>query len=198
MQLMVDVNIASVFIGIESPERKNRCAKTKKFQKRPPRGARSSSGVRRVQQAGLDVWCGMILGFDHDDATVFAAHREFLKRDACRTRHGRPCCRPFPRPRFTPGWQAKGDSTKPRKTRFGTNVIPARMTRGELRDGFVELLNQLYDPASYFQRLEQLFPARRFPFRPDACEPTGVGIAGLGSNRQDRARSPLVGRSSAN
>jgi hypothetical protein len=31
-----------------------------------------------VQEAGLEVWCGMILGFDHDTPGVFDAHRRFL------------------------------------------------------------------------------------------------------------------------
>ena len=29
---------------------------------------------------------------------------------------------------------------------FGTNVIPARMSREELRDGYVQLLRELYEP----------------------------------------------------
>jgi hypothetical protein len=45
---------------------------------------------------------------------------------------------------------------------FGTNVIPLGMTRDELRDGYVDLMQELYDPDFYFERLESLFLTRKF------------------------------------
>ena len=47
---------------------------------------------------------------------------------------------------------------------FGTNVIPLRMTRDELRDGYIDLMRDLYDPDVYFERLENLYLTRRFDF----------------------------------
>jgi hypothetical protein len=47
---------------------------------------------------------------------------------------------------------------------FGTNVIPLGMTREELRDGYIGLMRDLYDPEFYFERLENLFLARQFNF----------------------------------
>ena len=40
---------------------------------------------------------------------------------------------------------------------FGTNVIPLQMSREELRDGYVRVLNELYDPEAYFDRTDALF-----------------------------------------
>ena len=34
--------------------------------------------VHRIQDAGMEVWCGMIIGFDNDDDTIFDRQREFL------------------------------------------------------------------------------------------------------------------------
>jgi radical SAM superfamily enzyme YgiQ (UPF0313 family) len=34
--------------------------------------------VHRVQQHGIDVWCGMIVGFDHDDPSIFDVMPKFL------------------------------------------------------------------------------------------------------------------------
>src|SRR4029077_7210476 len=79
MQLMVGANILSVFIGIESPN-EAALTETKKFQNVRPAGTLVER-VRRVQDAGIDVWCGMILGFDNDDTTIFEAQKTFL-RDA--------------------------------------------------------------------------------------------------------------------
>jgi hypothetical protein len=45
---------------------------------------------------------------------------------------------------------------------FGTNVIPFGMTREELRDGYIGLMQELYDADFYFERLENLFLNREF------------------------------------
>jgi hypothetical protein len=47
---------------------------------------------------------------------------------------------------------------------FGTNVIPLGMTRDELRDGYVRVMQELYEPVAYFDRLEQLFLHDNFQF----------------------------------
>ena len=77
LQLMVDANISTVFVGIESPNEES-LRETKKYQN-VRKGGTSIERVHAIQNAGLDVWCGMILGFDHDDTTIFAAQREYLK-----------------------------------------------------------------------------------------------------------------------
>jgi hypothetical protein len=50
------------------------------------------------------------------------------------------------------------------ESEFGTNVIPMRMSRKELRDGFVQLMADLYEPSAYFQRFEDLYLAGRLNF----------------------------------
>ena len=137
MQLMVEANFISVFIGIESPNEAS-LRETKKFQN-VRAGGTLLEQVHRIQDAGLEVWCGMIVGFDHDDATIFDAQREFLARRGSRTPWS-ACCTPSPRRRCTTGWPRKAGSTPPTVPEFGTNVIPLQMTREELRDGYVQAL----------------------------------------------------------
>ena len=48
---------------------------------------------------------------------------------------------------------------------FGTNVIPKQMTRQELRDGYLATMREAYEPAVYFDRLDQLFLRDGFKFR---------------------------------
>ena len=67
MDLMVQANIASVFVGIESPNEAS-LRETKKYQN-VRAGGTMVEKVRRIQDAGMEVWCGLILGFDHDDPT---------------------------------------------------------------------------------------------------------------------------------
>jgi hypothetical protein len=52
---------------------------------------------------------------------------------------------------------------------FGTNIIPRRMSRSELRDGYVRVLNEIYEPDAYFQRLEDLYLKDKLDF--------GIGVA---------------------
>src|SRR5437660_4731313 len=77
LRLMVDANIGSVFIGIESPNEKS-LRETKKYQNVRPAGT-ILERVHKVQRTGIEVWCGMIVGFDNDDASIFEAQRQFLK-----------------------------------------------------------------------------------------------------------------------
>src|SRR5262249_2335335 len=44
---------------------------------------------------------------------------------------------------------------------FGTNIIPLRIGREELRNGYVAVLEALYEPDAYFGRVEDLYLRRR-------------------------------------
>src|SRR5207237_5591173 len=76
MRLMTEANIGAVFVGVESPNEES-LRETKKLQNLR-RGGSLVEKVRRIQDAGMEVWGGMILGFDNDDEHVFAAQRRFL------------------------------------------------------------------------------------------------------------------------
>ena len=41
--------------------------------------------------------------------------------------------------------------------RIATNIIPLLMSREELRDGWVDLMQRLYEPESYFKRFAALY-----------------------------------------
>ena len=48
-------------------------------------------------------------------------------------------------------------------TEFGTNVIPLRMSREALRDGYVRVLKDLYEPEAFFGRVDDLYLTHRTP-----------------------------------
>jgi hypothetical protein len=48
--------------------------------------------------------------------------------------------------------------------RYGTNVVPLRMSREELRDGFVGVMRTIYAVDAYFERLDALFIDGNFAF----------------------------------
>lgn len=161
MQLMVDANIVSVFVGIESPNEAS-LLESKKLQN-VRAGMTLVDRVRTIQDAGLDVWCGMIVGFDHDDASVFDAQLQFA-RDARVLHIMMGMLFAIPKTPLYDRLEAEGRLDPSDHPDFGTNVIPALMTRGELRDGYVRLHNELYDPDEYFERFEQLWMRDRFRF----------------------------------
>jgi radical SAM superfamily enzyme YgiQ (UPF0313 family) len=160
MRLMVDANVQTVFVGIESPNEES-LRETKKSQNLRASGTMLEK-VHRIQAVGLDVWCGMILGFDHDDESVFAAQREFLQQS--RIQHAMVgMLSAIPK---TPLYdrliaEHRLDFSD---TPHGTNVIPLQMSRERLEQGYIELMQELYAPEAYFQRLEDLYLDGGFQF----------------------------------
>ena len=161
MQLMTEANFVSVFIGIESPNEAS-LRETKKFQN-VRKGGSIADKVRIVQHAGLDVWCGMILGFDHDDTTIFAAQKRFLQ-DA-RIAHAMiGILHAIPKTPLYDRLAAENRLDYEDKPSYGTNVIPLQMGRDELTEGYIELMQDVYSAQAYFDRVDDLFLNDRFRF----------------------------------
>jgi radical SAM superfamily enzyme YgiQ (UPF0313 family) len=192
LQLMVDANISTVFVGIESPNEES-LRETKKYQN-VRKGGTSIGRVHAIQNAGLDVWCGMILGFDNDDRSIFAAQREYLKE--ARVLHAMVgMLSAIPKTPLHARLAAEGRLDEDREAEFGTNVIPARMSREELRDGYIQLLRELYEPSAYFDRLDDLFLRDTFRFsQTRATYWRRHPLAWLKGNASHLARSALIYR----
>jgi radical SAM superfamily enzyme YgiQ (UPF0313 family) len=161
IQLMVDANIISVFIGIETPNEKS-LRETKKYQNVRPAGT-ILERVHKIQKAGIEVWCGMILGFDNDDATIFDAQQQFLK-DARINTAMIGMLHAIPKTPLHARLTREGRLDLSDEPEFGTNVIPKQMSRDELRDGYVRVMQSLYKPEAYFERLEDLYLKERMPY----------------------------------
>jgi radical SAM superfamily enzyme YgiQ (UPF0313 family) len=161
MQLMVEANIISVFIGIESPNEKS-LQETRKFQNVRPVGSLVER-VHRIQDAGIEVWCGMIIGFDNDDGSIFDAQRRFLK-EAGITTAMIGMLAAIPKTPLHARLAREGRLDPADEMPYGTNVIPLQMSRAELRDGYLNVMRDLYEPRAYFKRLEALYLERRIAY----------------------------------
>jgi radical SAM superfamily enzyme YgiQ (UPF0313 family) len=158
MQLMVDANIISVFVGVESPNEES-LRETKKFQNLR-QGRSMIEKIHAIQDAGLEVWCGMIIGFDHDDETIFDRQVAFMEE----ARIASGLVGMLTAIRRTPLYDrllAEGRLGEVDDADFKTNVIPLGMSREQMHEGYVRVLNRLYEPESYFRRLESLFIGAR-------------------------------------
>ncbi len=153
MELMTDANIVAVYIGIETPNEAS-LRETRKFQN-VRAGSTVLERVRRIQEAGIDIWCGMILGFDNDDETIFDAHLEFLT-SARIANSMTGILHAIPKTPLYDRLAAAGRLDPANESKFGTNVIPLKMGREELRSGYLRVMNQLYAPEAYFGRLDAL------------------------------------------
>jgi radical SAM superfamily enzyme YgiQ (UPF0313 family) len=161
LALMSAVNIVTVFVGIESP---NDAALLETKKKQNLRGERTLvEKVHVVQDAGLEVWCGMILGFDDDDSTIFEAHRRFIA-DARIVHSMTGMLSALPKTPLHARLAIEGRLDPADHPLFGTNVIPLRLGREELQRGYIALMQELHAPGAYFDRFEALFLQGRLRF----------------------------------
>lgn len=163
MELMGLANFQSVFIGIETPNEES-LRETKKHQNVRPNAGTLLERVHRVQDSGLDVWCGMIVGFDHDDPSIFEIMPKFLSEARISAAlvgmlHAIPTTPLYDR--LAKAGRLNDDEAS---DRYGTNVVPLGMSGAELRDGFVDVMQKSYTADAYFERLDAQFIERNFKF----------------------------------
>jgi radical SAM superfamily enzyme YgiQ (UPF0313 family) len=158
MELMVAANIAAVFVGVESPNEES-LKETKKLQNLR-RGGTMVDKIKRIQGAGMEVWAGMILGFDNDDESIFEAQARFIAEARISTAMI-GMLSAIPRTPLFDRLAKAGRLDLADEPEFGTNVMPVKMSRERLSRGFIELMAQLYDSRAYFDRVDDLYGAGR-------------------------------------
>jgi len=187
MRLMTEANFTSVFVGIETPNEAS-LRETKKLQ-----NLRSEKSlvekVHDIQAAGLDVWCGLIVGFDHDDVGIFDRQLEFIEQT--RISHAMMgMLSAIPKTPLYARLASDGRLDTAAEPAFGTNVVPHGMSREALRDGYIDLQRKLHDPAAYFDRLERLYLEGGFRFgQPRAAYLRGRPLRWLRDNAADALRA---------
>ena len=161
LQLMNEAGMVAVFIGIESPD-EAALRETKKFQN--VRGSSMLDRVHKVQNSGLEVYAGMIVGFDQDDETVFDRQYEFLQK-ARVVGAMAGMLSAIPKTPLYERLEAAGrlDNAAADDPNIATNIIPLNMSVETLRDGWLDLMVRLYDAENYFQRFDDLFITGKLP-----------------------------------
>jgi radical SAM superfamily enzyme YgiQ (UPF0313 family) len=154
MQLLVAANVIHVFVGIETPNEAS-LKETKKLQN-IRKGGTLVDKVHRIQEAGLEVWSGMMLGFDNDDESIFEAQRSFIGQARIVSSmigmvYAIPSTPLHARLKQEDRLDPSDDPA------FGTNVIPAQLDRKMLRNGYLQVLTDLHEPNAFFDRLDSLY-----------------------------------------
>jgi len=146
---MVAANFIFVFVGIESPSAEA-LNETKKFQNLRKDNLEQ---VRIIQERGLWVLAGFIVGFDSDDATIFDRQRDFIERAGIAWAMVGMLQAPPTTPLYD-RMKAEGrlivDSAA--TTNFSAPNFRTVMPLPTLLHGLSTLLAALYEPTAYFKR----------------------------------------------
>jgi radical SAM superfamily enzyme YgiQ (UPF0313 family) len=150
MQLMVKAGFEAVFIGIESPNEES-LVECNKIQNSNRNLIKS---VKRIQDFGLEVQGGFIVGFDNDPPAIFAKLTNFIQESGIVTAMVGLLNAPKGtklQKRLKDEGRMLSDFTG-NNTDFSINFVP-RMNSKVLLDGYKKMLNTIYSPKYYYERV---------------------------------------------
>jgi radical SAM superfamily enzyme YgiQ (UPF0313 family) len=167
MQLMVEANFSTVFVGIETTneESLSECGKSQN------RNRDLLASVKKLQRRGLQVHGGFIVGFDNDPLSIFESLINFIQKSGIVTAmvgllNAPPGTRLHKRLKKENRLLSKfsGDNTD-----CSINFTP-KMGRNVLANGYYKIINNIYSPEQYYERvktfLRQYKPMHRNGLRP--------------------------------
>ena len=170
LALLRDANFSSVFIGIESP-RKASLAETRKLQNER---IDLVAAVHQIQSYNLFVSAGMIVGFDHDDDSIFEEQYEFAQEAQIPMVMLNVLLAMPKTPLYArlsaAGRLVGGDDDWSHYVGSGgtVNFHPEHMTREELMRRQMLLYQRLYEPSAFEARfLGNLSRFRDIHFQPE-------------------------------
>ena len=166
LDAMVKANFCRVFIGIESPSAES-LKETKKFQnlRRDP-----LDSIRFIQQHGLWVMGGFIVGFDSDPPDIFDQQIDFVEHAAI------PWAMTgvLQAPPTTPLYERMKREGRllqdnPEPSNFDPPNFRTVLPLPELLDGTKRMLLTLYDPRRFYERV--LDSLERWQLQPEQKAP---------------------------
>jgi len=150
-RLMVEAGITAVFIGIETPDNDS----LKEACKVQNVGKDLLQAIKKIQNAGMEVQAGFIVGFDSDGPSIFQRQIDFIQKSGITTAMvsiltALPKTRLYERllktNRLT--GEASGNNTKSSELNF----IPTMGTETLLK-GHKQILSTIYSPKFYYARV---------------------------------------------
>ena len=155
LNLLYEANFRAVFIGIETP-RVASLKETKKFQN--VAGDSLDAKLARIQNAGLDISAGFIVGFDNDDELIFEDQYRFIQGNGIvLAMVGMLTAIPK-----TPLFERLEKDGRLRLHDFNCNFVPKNMTPERLKSGYWELLRRLYAPEAFLERYFKIYEYPEF------------------------------------
>ncbi len=151
MQMMIDAGFDAVFIGIETPDEESlvECGKLQN------KNRDLVEHVKRIQRTGLQVQGGFIVGFDNDTPSIFQRQVDFIQQSGIVTAMVGLLQAP-PGTRLHERLQQEGrllNHMSGDNADGTTNIIP-KMDLDQLREGYKSILQNIYSPGPYYQRVK--------------------------------------------
>lgn len=150
MQMMVDAGFTTVFIGIETPDEASltECGKNLNTNRN------MIDDVKRIQQAGLQVQGGFIVGFDSDTPSIFQRQIDFIQKSGIVTAmvgllQAIPGTKLFERLR-TEG--RLRDHVSGNNADGTMNFVPS-MEFDMLQAGYRRIMRTIYSPRLHYRRI---------------------------------------------
>ena len=146
---MRDAGFRRVFLGIETPVE----ASLKEAQKTQNRGNLLDS-VKKIQNYGMEVMGGFIVGFDHDPENIFDLQIEFIRESAIPLAmvgmlNALPDTQLWKR--LEREGRLLGEDATGNNTISTVNFIP-KMDVATLVNGYQRIMKTIYKPREYYQR----------------------------------------------
>ncbi|MFC1930515.1 B12-binding domain-containing radical SAM protein [Chloroflexota bacterium] len=162
VQLLVTAGFDRVFIGIESPNEESLA----ECNKRQNEKRDIVASVKKLQNYGLQVQAGLILGFDSDPLSVFKSQIKLVQQSGIvmamvgllNAPRGTKLYQRMADERRLIEEKATGDNTD-----CSMNFVP-KMDRATLVSGYQEVLTTLYSPGQYYSRV-RMFLKEYHPYR---------------------------------
>jgi radical SAM superfamily enzyme YgiQ (UPF0313 family) len=160
IRLMVAAGFDVVFIGIETPNDESLVECTK-YQNQ---NRDLVASVNKLQQSGLEVQGGFIVGFDSDPESIFQTQIDFIQRSGIVT----AMVGLLNAPTGTRLYQRLKEedslmnSFTGNNTDFSLNFIP-KMNLDKLISGYKHILDTIYSPREYYQRIRTFLKVYKPP-----------------------------------
>jgi len=160
MHTMVEAGFDTVFIGIETPDEDSLAECNKKQNK----NRNLIESVKSIQRTGLQVQGGFIVGFDSDGPSIFQRQIDFIQNSGIVTAmvgllQAPPGTKLYDRLKKEGRLSGllSGDNVD-----GTTNIIP-KMDMRQLLKGYENILNNIYHPRPYYQRIKTFLREYKAP-----------------------------------
>jgi radical SAM superfamily enzyme YgiQ (UPF0313 family) len=155
LEMMADANFDLVFVGVETPNKES-LRETHKMQ-----NIREDlvADVRKILSYGISIRAGIIVGFDHDDETIFDEVYDFVQAAwlpslAINMLKAPLGTRLWARLRLEGRVVSLSNIAGKGHPRTYTNILPKRMTRAQLVEGYGGLLDRVNRWEAFGERVK--------------------------------------------
>lgn len=151
MELMRLAGFKSVFVGIETPDEDS----LQECHKMQNKNRNLVDSVKALQRNGLQVMGGFIVGFDSDTPSIFQRQVDFIQKSGIVTAMVGLLQAPYGTQLYERLRQQGRllDEMSGDNVDGSTNIVP-KMDMELLKDGYRQILNQIYSPHPFYERVK--------------------------------------------